>query len=89
MDNYDACYLPDGGIIFGSTRSFQRVPCRSTMQTPITLLYRMNAEGSNIRQLTFDQDHNWRPTVLSDGRVMFLADIYRGFRITCPVDTTR
>ena len=78
VDNYDACYLPDGGIVFGSTRSFQRVPCRSTMQTPITLLYRMNAEGTDIRQLTFDQDHNWCPTVLSNGRIMYLRWEYSG-----------
>ena len=80
VDNYDACYLPDGGIIFGSTRSFQRVPCRSTLQTPITLLYRMDADGGDksIRQLTFDQDHNWNPTVLPDGRVMYLRWEYSG-----------
>ncbi|MDP6634478.1 MAG: SUMF1/EgtB/PvdO family nonheme iron enzyme [Phycisphaerae bacterium] len=78
VDNYDACYLPDGGIIFGSTRSFQRVPCRSTLQTPITLLYRMDADGANIRQLTFDQDHNWCPTVLPDGRVLYLRWEYSG-----------
>ena len=80
VDNYDACYLPDGGIIFGSTRSFQRVPCRSTLQTPITLLYRMDADGNDksIRQLTFDQDHNWCPTVLPDGRVMYLRSEYSG-----------
>ncbi len=80
VDNYDACYLPDGGIIFGSTRSFQRVPCRSTLQTPITLLYRMDADGNekSIRQLTFDQDHNWCPTVLPDGRVMYLRWEYSG-----------
>jgi len=78
VDNYDACYLPDGSVIFGSTRSFQRVPCRSTLQTPITLLYRMDANGTNIRQLTFDQDHNWCPTVLPDGRVMYLRWEYSG-----------
>jgi formylglycine-generating enzyme required for sulfatase activity len=78
VDNYDACYLPDGGIIFGSTRTFQRVPCRSTMQTPITLMYRMNADGTGIRQLTFDQDHNWCPTVLPNGRVMYLRWEYSG-----------
>ena len=78
VDNYDACYLPDEGIIFGSTRSFQRVPCRSTLQTPITLLFRMNADGTGIRQLTFDQDHNWCPTVLPNGRIMYLRWEYSG-----------
>ena len=78
VDNYDACYLPGGGIIFGSTRTFQRVPCRSTLQTPITLMYRLSSDGRSVRQLTFDQDHNWCPTVLPNGRVMYLRWEYSG-----------
>ena len=31
----------------------------------------MNADGSGIRQLCFDQDHNWCPTVLNNGRVLY------------------
>ena len=27
VDNYDACYLPDGRIVFDSTRCFHGVPC--------------------------------------------------------------
>jgi formylglycine-generating enzyme required for sulfatase activity len=31
----------------------------------------MDPDGSNIRQLCFDQDHDWCPTVDKDGRVIF------------------
>ncbi|MCX6930029.1 MAG: hypothetical protein NT154_43470, partial [Verrucomicrobia bacterium] len=31
----------------------------------------MKADGSGIRQLCFDQDQNWYPSVLNDGRVIF------------------
>jgi formylglycine-generating enzyme required for sulfatase activity len=31
----------------------------------------MNADGSGIRQLCFDQDHNWCPTALNNGRVLY------------------
>ena len=27
VDNYDACYLPDGNILFGSTSTYIGVPC--------------------------------------------------------------
>lgn len=70
VDNYDACYLPDGRIVFGSTRCFHGVPCVGGGNTVANLCL-MNADGSEIRQLCFDQDHNWCPTVLNDGRVLY------------------
>lgn len=35
-------------------------------------IYRMDADGQNIRQLCFDQDHNYCPIVTNDGRIMYL-----------------
>lgn len=70
VDNYDACYLPSGDIIFASTRVFQGVPCVGGGSNVATL-FTMKADGSGIRQLCFDQDHNWCPTVLNNGRVLF------------------
>ena len=70
VDNYDACYLPDGRITFGSTRCFQGVPCVGGSNT-VANLCRMDADGKNTRQLCFDQDHNWCPTVMNDGRLLY------------------
>ncbi len=70
VDNYDACYLPDERIIFASTRCFQGVPCVGGGDTVANLCI-MDAQGANVRQLCFDQDHNWCPTVLTNGRVLF------------------
>ena len=70
VDNYDPCYLPNGRIIFASTRVFQGVPCVSGGSN-VANLFLMNADGTGIRQLCFDQEHNWCPTVLNDGRVLF------------------
>ena len=70
VDNYDACYLPDGRIIFDSTRCFTGVPCVGGSNTVANLCI-MNPDGSGIRQLCFDQDHNWCPTVLNNGRVLY------------------
>ena len=70
VDNYDACYLPDGRIIFSSTAPFIGVPCVYG-SSHMTNLYLLERDGS-IRQLTFDQEHNWCPTVLNNGRVLYL-----------------
>jgi hypothetical protein len=70
VNNYDACYLPDGRIIFTSTAPFVGVPCVRG-GSHVTNLYLRNTDGS-VRQLTVDQEHNWCPTVLNNGRVMYL-----------------
>ncbi|MEI6606355.1 MAG: SUMF1/EgtB/PvdO family nonheme iron enzyme [Verrucomicrobiota bacterium] len=69
--NYDACYLPDGNIIFSSTAPFTGVPC-VTGASHVANLFRFERQAGTIRRLTFDQDHNWCPTVLNDGRLLYL-----------------
>ncbi len=71
VDNYDACYLPDGRILFCSTAPMVAVPCVNG-STRVANLFGMNADGTQIRQLCFDQEHNWCPTPLANGRVMYL-----------------
>ncbi|HRZ82352.1 MAG TPA: SUMF1/EgtB/PvdO family nonheme iron enzyme [Candidatus Hydrogenedentes bacterium] len=70
VDNYDPCYLPNGQIVFGSTGVFHGVPCVGGSDT-VANLFRMDADGGNMRQLSFDQDHNWCPTMLANGRVLY------------------
>ena len=70
VDSYDACHLPDGRIIFTSTACFIGVPCVYG-SSHVANLYLMDADGRNIRQLCFDQEHDWCPTVLNNGRVLY------------------
>lgn len=70
VDNYDACYLPDGRIIFTSTAGFAGVPCVDGSDH-VANLYLLERDGRGIRQLCFDQDHNWSPTMLNNGRVLY------------------
>jgi len=70
VDNFDGCYLPDGNILFNSTMNIQGVPCVSGSDK-VANLCRMDADGKNVRMLTFDQDQNWYPRVLNDGRVLY------------------
>ncbi len=70
VDCYDACYLPSGKIVFTSTACFTGVPCVYG-NSHVANLYLMDGDGQNIRQLCFDQEHDWCPTVLNDGRLLY------------------
>ena len=69
VDDYDACYLADDRILFTSSACFQAVPCNGSH---VALLYRMEADGSHVRQLSYDQDHCFNPVVMPNGRVLYL-----------------
>lgn len=71
VDNYDGIYLPDGRYVFCSTANFQGVPCVGGSD-PVGNLHLLSADGRTERRLTFDQDHDWCPTLMNDGRVMYL-----------------
>ncbi|MFH1268479.1 MAG: SUMF1/EgtB/PvdO family nonheme iron enzyme, partial [Planctomycetota bacterium] len=70
VDSYDACYLPNGKILFTSTACFIGVPCVYG-SSHVANMYVMDADGKNIRQLCFDQEHDWCPAVLNNGRVLY------------------
>jgi hypothetical protein len=64
-----ATYLPDGGICFVSTRS----ECYSMCQpAPACALFVMNAAGQDLRRIEFSTLGDYSPTVLSDGRILFM-----------------
>jgi len=69
VTHYDACYLPDGRICCVSNACEQAVPC--TGGADVGNLHLMDADGSHETRVAFDQDHNWNPTVLNDGRVLY------------------
>ncbi len=77
VDCMDGAYLPDGGVVFASTASFQSVPCWHG-QRWVGNLYRMNADGSGVRQLCFDQDHDYHPSVLANGQILYTRWDYTG-----------
>ena len=77
VHSHGACYTPGRRIIFGSTAPFQSVPCWHGLRH-VSVLYAMNEDGSRPRQLCFDQDHDYTPSVLPDGQVVFLRWDYTG-----------
>jgi formylglycine-generating enzyme required for sulfatase activity len=70
VDNYDPCYLPHGDILFASTACIAGVPCVGG-GSRVANMFRSAADGSAARQLTFDQEHNWCPTMMEDGRILY------------------
>ncbi len=70
LDFFDACYLPDGRIIVGSTGNYFGLPCLDG-NGQVASLYLLDPATKSLRQLTFDQDSDADPTVLNDGRVLF------------------
>ena len=50
-DDFDARYLPDGRIIFDSTRVFQGIPC-VTGSDRVANLFVMDADGLLQKQLS-------------------------------------
>ncbi|MGM9637851.1 MAG: hypothetical protein ACI3YK_07715 [Eubacteriales bacterium] len=61
-------FCADGSIIFNSTRDIQTVDC---WITPVSNLYKCDADGSNITRLGYDQVHTTYPTTTEDGRILY------------------
>ena len=77
VDNFDACYLPNGRIVFASTASFTGVPCWHGKERACSL-YLTNPDGTGVRQLCFDQDLDLHPSVLPNGQVIYSRWDYTG-----------
>ena len=70
-DDIHPCYLPDGKIIFSSTRSECTVLCGGSSHLVAPTLHRMDADGSHVEQLTRSPVSEFCPVMLDDGRVMY------------------
>lgn len=68
FDDVEPIYLPDGDIVFVSSRAGRGVPC---WRTPVGLLHRCEADGSDIRLLSNGIEHEIRPWLLPDGRLIY------------------
>jgi len=72
IEDFDPCYLPDGGIAFVSTRNQGGVRCHhGGRYCPTYTLYRCEADGSRIRPMVYGEANEWDPSVLPDGRIVW------------------
>ncbi|MCY2991125.1 MAG: hypothetical protein NTY19_25085 [Planctomycetota bacterium] len=65
----EPCYLPSGGIVFTSTRYVRFVDCVDV--EPVTTLFAMDADGRRLRGISANHIHDWHPSVLHDGRLIY------------------
>ncbi len=70
-DDIQPCYLPDGKIMFSSTRREHTILCGGSAALVAPTLHRMDADGTNVEQLTKSPVSEFCPVVLDDGRVMY------------------
>ncbi len=78
-----ARYLPDGRILFASTRQLatqsilldegrpQYSAVTDNRQQFIFLLHVMNSDGTGMHQISFNTNHDFAPSVLSNGQIVF------------------
>ena len=71
--NFEPCHLPNGDIMFSSARIVQHITCG---WGDCSNLFVMNKDGRYARRVGFDQTNTAFPTLLDDGRVVFLRRDY-------------
>lgn len=69
FDDIEPCYLPDGGIVFNSSRCKRIVPCLSS---DVAMICRCDGDGKNVQQLSFNVEMDNTPWVLPDGRIIYM-----------------
>jgi hypothetical protein len=78
-----AHYLPDGRIVFSSSRQLatqsilldegrpQYQAQTDDMSQSVFLLHVMNGDGSDAHQISFNTNHDFEPSVLGNGQIVF------------------
>lgn len=100
-DDIDPHYLPDGRIVFSSNRQAgSRAQLEQAGLEPFQyqeaygreaalVLHVMNADGSGIEQISFNQSHDRNPTVRMRGDIMYARWEHMGNRNQQPIFTVR
>ncbi|KPK43124.1 MAG: hypothetical protein AMK72_13725 [Planctomycetes bacterium SM23_25] len=68
-DDLDPIYLPDGHIMFTTTRANTYVRCMP--YTYSYVLARCDADGGNIYLVSQNNEPDWCPALLNDGRIIY------------------
>ncbi len=68
-DDLDPCFLPDGRIMFTSTREQHAVLCLG--RHPVPTMHVIDADGKNMRCVSSNTSSEFTPAVMDDGRVLY------------------
>jgi len=69
-EDTEPCYLPDGRIAFTSSRDGRFVQCGDWAL--VLSLFSMANDGSDVRKITQAKEGEWYPSVLDDGRIVYM-----------------
>jgi hypothetical protein len=72
----DPAWLPDGSVVFGSTRAEAGIMCLNA-GAKHTNIYRLLPDGRTIWRLSYCKDDDAYPAVLNDGRVVYMRWDYQ------------
>ena len=70
-DDMHPCYLPDGGIVFTSSRCEYGTLCDAPDHLSTAVLHRIDGDGANMQQLTNSAVSEFSPSVMEDGRILY------------------
>jgi len=70
-DDMHPCYLPDGGIVFTSTRCEYGTLCDAPDALATAVIYRMDGDGKNMQKLTNSAVSEFSPSMMEDGRILY------------------
>jgi hypothetical protein len=68
-DDIDPIYLPDGHIMFSTTRCNTYIRCGPYIYSYV--LARCDGNGENIYIISHNNECDWLPTLMNDGRVIY------------------
>lgn len=69
FDDYEPEYLPDGDIVFISTRAKRWVGC---WMTQVGTIHRCDGNGDNIKRLSCNIEHDNTPAILPNGQILYM-----------------
>ncbi len=72
VNDFDPCWLPNGRIAFVSERRGGYIRCFSAyLKVRSYTLFSMNADGSDIRPMSYFETSEWNPSVNNEGQVVY------------------
>jgi len=71
VDDMHPCYLPDGDIVFVSTRCQKGILCDAPDVLTSTTVHRMDRDGKNLRAISFNSVSEATPSIMQDGRILY------------------
>ncbi len=71
-DDFDPCPLPDGRLVFMSSRRGGFCRCDNPFEPiPTHTLHRLDPSTGQIETLSWHETNEWHPSLLADGRIVY------------------